>query len=326
MCLRWVFLLVAIFVGRMIYGETLTPVQTVPSSLPWLTGPLIAPPGYVVQKGHFEIEPYLYVTVDTGIYDNHWQSHSSPNFTSVNPQLLVLIGLTEWMDIQMTPSVLYNTTQGKSSVNVGDLPIGLDFQLVAIDKWKWFPGIKLTILETFPTGKYQKLKVDRQGTDQTGEGSFITTPSLVFYKVYHVKGLHYMSMTGSLAYSLSSPVHVRGLNTYGGGQGTCGKVYLGNEFTGILSFEYSFNEHFVFAIDNVYEHQDKSTFSGRKGFSSPGVVASVGNPSSEQISFAPALEYNFSSSLGVIAGVWVTGFGRNATEFRSAAMALDYTY
>jgi hypothetical protein len=294
---------------------------------PWLTGPLIAPVAQVIPKGHAEIEYYLYVTTNTGIYDKHWQAQSQPNLCSVNPQIVCIFGLTEWMDIQITPQSLYNFSQGKSSVHLGDTPIGFDFQLYpADDKRSWVPGVKFTILETFPTGKYQKLNPDKKSTDLSGTGSFRTGGGVVFYKVFHLKDLHYLSAQLSLSGTLPAPVHVKEFNNYGGGFHTSGKVRPGISSTAIFSFEYTFTQNWVFALDSVYVHTNKNRFSGKPGVTSTGDVAQVGNPSSEQVSFAPALEYNFSANFGIIAGAWVTAWGRNVTQFRSGVINFDVNY
>lgn len=305
-----------------VYGD-----NTPPPAGPWLTGPLIAPVATVIPKGHAEIEYYLYATTNTGLYNSHWNVHSQPNLTSINPQIVCIFGLTEWMDIQITPQALYNFSQGKSSVHLGDTPIGFDFQLYPPDdKREWIPGVKVTLREIFPTGKYQKLNPGKKGTDLSGAGSFGTSGGLVFYKVFHLKDHHYLSTQLSLGGTLFAPVHVKGFNNYGGGYYASGKVRPGISSTAIFSFEYTFTQNWVFALDSVYTHTNKNRFSGNPGITSAGDVASVGNPSSEQISFAPAIEYNFSANFGIIAGAWVTACGRNTTQFRSGVVNFDCNY
>jgi hypothetical protein len=310
--------------------------------LPWLTGPLIAPQPVVIPLRHFQLQYYTYATVNTGTYNSHWRAKSNPNFYSVNPELVIYVGLTEFMDISFTPQAFYNATQGQSSFQFGDLPTGLDFQLVDSQKYQWFPGIKFAIEEIFPTGKYQKLNPKKKGTDVGGEGAFRTDPSLVFYKIYHIKGQHYLSVELDLEYLISTSVHVREFNAYGGGFGTKGTVFPGNFFTGILSFEYSFNKNWVIALDNVFYHQDKTRFRGKKGALSPtsdespaaelnlstldAGGASIGGPSSEQYSLAVGIEYNFNKFLGISGGTWFSVAGRNSKQFASAALTLYYYY
>jgi hypothetical protein len=119
---------------------------------------------------------------------------------------------------------------------------------------------------------------------------------------------------------------VKGFNAYGGGYQTQGTVYPGWNYQGIVSFEFTLNQNWVLTLDNVYTHINKNRFSGNPGVTASGNPATVGDPSSEQLSFAPAIEYNFSSNIGIIAGAWVTATGRNSTEFRSAVIELDVTF
>jgi hypothetical protein len=294
---------------------------------PWFTGPLIAPLGAVIPIGHYVIQPFFDFNTATGFYDRHWHDISTPHFFNYTTEVLIVIGTLEWMDVQITPQLLYNDTQGQSSWRFGDLPLSLDFQLLDIDTFKYFPGIKFSLTESFPTGKYQKLNPLKLGTDIGGSGTFATTANLIFYKVYHISGFHFLSMTASLGYTYPTPVHVRGLNFYGGGPGCAGKVYPGHSFGAIVSFEFSLDRNWALALDNVYAHFDKDRFRGTPGLSTaPLVPAVVGRPSSETLSFAPAIEYNFSENWGILAGVWFSAIGRNTPVFRNAIVSFVYQY
>lgn len=320
------FLIFTFLFGNFLFGDN-RPSKLPEPPTPWLTGPLLVPQATVIPLGHFEIETYLYFTTNTGTYDSHWHPDSaSKNFFSLNPQLFIYLGLTPWMDINIVPQFFYNTTANQNSVNFGDLVIGLDFQLLGADSIRYFPGIELSIRETFPTGPYQKLNPNKLLTDQTGEGAYATTFNLVLYKVYRLPGHHFLSTTYSAAYTMTIPTKIRGFNVYGGGYGTHGKAYPGDSFQGIISFELTLTQNWVLTIDNVYTHENRTTFSGAPGVTSSGLPASVGEPSSEQISFSPAIEYNFSANLGIIAGCWFTAWGRNSTIFRSGVVELVYTF
>lgn len=292
---------------------------------PWFTGSLIALNGTAVPYGHFEIEPYLIYAVRTGEYERHWNAHSQDNFYSMSSQTLAFFGLTPWMDIQIVPQFFWNRTKNQGSVGIGDLPLGFDFQVYPADAG-WFPGIKFSVIETFPTGKYQYLDPHKLGTDSMGTGSFQTQLAVVLYRIYHLAAAHYMSMTISGQYTINTPVEVHGFNTYGGGHGTHGCVLPGNQLQGIFSFEVNFTHNWAFAMDTVYTHLDRSIFFGHRGKDRTGGPATVGDHSSEQLSFAPAIEYNFSESMGLIAGVWLTAAGRNSEQFRTAMIAFDYNY
>ncbi|MDE3045259.1 MAG: hypothetical protein KGJ02_01245 [Verrucomicrobiota bacterium] len=294
---------------------------------PWLTGPLIAPFGAVVPYGNFEVESYIFCPTDIGTYNSNWNSVPyNNNYFSFNPQFFFYFGLTSWFDLNVVPQFFYNTSGGQNGGGVGDLPIALDFQLLDPNATPYFPGIKFIVRETFPTGAFQNLSSSKLLTDQTGYGTFGSAFGLVLYKVYYLIGHCCLSTTYTGIYTINSPVHVHNYNAYGGGSGTNGRVLPGNSFQGIISFELALSQNWVLALDNVYTHTDQTQFYGTLGTTSTGATASVGFPSSEQISFAPAIEYNFSSHFGIIAGCWLTAWGRNSTQFISGAINFDYTY
>jgi hypothetical protein len=294
--------------------------------LPWLTGTLIAPSGYVVPLGHFQVQFYNFCSVNTAVYNKHWNPRSISNFISNNSEVFVYVGLTEFMDILFAPQTFYNHTQRQSSFHLGDTPVNLDFQIIDPAKYKHIPGIKFSVIETFPTGKYQKLNPKKLGTDQTGQGAFSTGLGLVLYKIHHLGGEHYLSMTIDFEYQKSVPVHVKGFNAYGGGNGARGKVYPGDFFTFISSFEYSLNANWVLATDIVFYHQNKSRFKGRKGVDKDGLRDPNTRPSTEQYSLTGGIEYNFSQSIGISAGGWFSVAGRNTPKFASGVLSFYYLY
>ena len=303
------------------------PSPCISSPIPWLTGPLIAPHGTVVPYGEFNVKSYLYFTTKTGSYNENWHTVSAQeNFYSFNAQFQCFFGLTPWCDLNIIPQFLYNTTSNQQSFHPGDLTIGLDFQLMAADLTPYFPGIKFAVREIFPVGNFQYFRPRKLLTDQTGAGTFATQFDLVFYKEFHLRGLHWLSTTFSAQYTVSTPVNVHGFNAYGGGFGANGKALPGNTFQGIVSFEFTLNQNWVLALDNVYTHTEETQFFGSPGITFSGTFADVGKPSSEQLSFAPAIEYNFSSHFGIIAGCWFSALGRNSAEFRSVVVNFEYTY
>ncbi len=283
---------------------------------PWLTGPLIAPAGLVVPYGQFEIEPYLYFSTNTGVYNSHWKAISAnQNFFSLDVQLFTYFGLTSIIDINIIPQFFYNNVSNQNSTGFGDLTVALDIQLLDPDSTQYFPGIKFTLRETFPTGKYQRLDPRKLGTDLTGGGTFGTDFNLVFYKVYFLGRSHFLSTTYSASYQINSPVTVHGLNAYGIAPKKGTTAYPGTLFQGIVSFELTLTQNWVLALDNVYTRVSATKLN-----------QGLKTPSSDQISFAPAFEYNFNSNVGVAIGCWFTAWGRNSPIFRTAVIDLVCSY
>lgn len=299
--------------------RTTTPPEEI---VPWFTGPLIVPTAAVIPVGHYFIRPSFAFNVNTGIYDRQWKSRSTPHFFSFATSFQYIVGVAKWMDFEVQPAVLYNHTKNQSAWAFADFPFSVEFQLLPVDRSKYFPGIQVEIIETFPTGKYQKSNPTKLLTDLGGAGSFATTANLNFYKIYTLHGVHFLSMTASFGATYHAPVHVRGINFYGGAPGCAGKVYPGNSYDAILSFEYNLTRHWALALDNVYTYLDKDRFRGIPGADHP----RVGKPSSESLSFAPAIEYNFNVNWGILAGAWFSAIGRNAAVFRNAIFSFTYQY
>ena len=295
--------------------------------LPWLTGPLIVPNGTVTTAGHVYLQNYVNFNTTTGVYDSNWNSHAANhNYFSFNPQIIAYVGLTEWMDVFIAPQGYCNHYHEDTDGRFGDLPVGLDFQPIAMDTKNWYPGVKLTIKETFPTGQYQNLNPSKMGTDIGGAGTYGTTFNVLLHNVYHLWNQHYLSLFGSWGYTINTNANVKGFNAYGGGYGTSGKVNTGNSWQGIFSFEFTFNRQWAIAMDTVYTHVDRSSFTGNTGTYADGTTAIVGLPSSEQLAFCPALEYNFNEHIGLIVGCYMTATGRNSAIFRNGIAEVTVSY
>lgn len=292
---------------------------------PCLVGPLLALPGTVFPKGHYSLQPFVFYTVETGEYDSEWRAQSMPNFYIFNMQLQTHFGLTPWLDIGATPQFFWKRTKNQGAARFGDLPLSLNFQLYPADA-SWFPGMKFIVQETLPTGKYQRLNPHKLETDASGTGSFATLMGLLFYRVYPMGKNHFMSMTLSGTYTVNTPVEVHGFNNFGGGFGTHGCVLPGNQIQGILSLEWTLTDHWVFGLETMYTHNDKTLFFGKSGVDLTGEKALVGGPSEEQLSFAPEIEYCISQQFGVAAEVWFTAAGRNSERFISGIFSFVYNY
>lgn len=323
---KWAPVVVTSFflIGPCLQGEEIIPSQA-PLVTPWFTGTLIAPGGTVVPRGNFVIQPYFFATVNYGVFNSHWRTKSTQKLISYSEQLPVWAGLTDWMDCHIFPEVVTNVQEGKSYTGFGDLPLGFSFELLNPEASR-FPGIKLIINETLPTGKYQKFSSDKPNVEAIGEGLLSTDVGLVFYKLIHLSGIYYFSSTFGVEYSMAPPVHLKGFNTYGGGFGTDGTLCPGNGLAVFYAFEITLSQNWAFALDNIYTHTNRNRFSGERGIDIHGNPAEISKASSEQFSFAPAIEYNVNDALGFMAGAWFAPFGRNSTQFASGVISLAYTY
>ena len=111
-----------------------------------------------------------------------------------------------------------------------------------------------------------------------------------------------------------------GASVYGTDAGFAGHVQPGNQFSADLAFEYSLTRNWVPALDLIYSH-------GNAGFTR-GLEASgpifLDSGSSDAFGFAPTLEYNWSSNLGILAGVRIFPAGHNSRASVTPAIAINY--
>jgi len=290
---------------------------------PWYGGPLITGSGATLPQGLVNVQPYLYYTVNYATFDENRKSHSIKNITEINPKLNLAVGITDRIDIGIIIDWLHVKQSLESSNHFSDTTIGLDIGI--IKETPFIPGLKFSIAETFPTGKYEKFNPNKAVVESSGSGAYETSFALTTSKVVWWSLLHPMVFRFSANYTILSKVNVSGFNTYGGGFGTKGTVKPGNAFFLSFGYEYSIYQKFVLAIDVAYEYQNISTFKGTNG-TILGFPAPVGNRSKDVLSLAPALEYNFSENLSLIGGAWFSVRGRNTSDFAAGIVTLTYTF
>ncbi len=273
------------------------------------------PNAEVIPRGKTQVQPYIFQFWFDGNYNRNGDKTDNITLRSTNIQACLIHGFAKNFDVEILPQMFINRRGSQTSTRLGDTTIFLGFQLLKESRTS--PALRWTIQETFPSGQYDKLS--RYRTEGTGAGAYQSGTSFNFLKRVRIDHLHTLNLYASFTYTVPSPVTVKGRNVYGGDPTTSGKVYPGNIITLINSFEYNFSRHWAIACDMQNLWRSRDHFSGT-------TVLSSRRGSGYQLSFAPALEYNFTSECGLIAGSWLTAKGRNAVAFESIAIALNYTY
>lgn len=294
--------------------------------IPLYTGPLITPSAENLYPGQANIQPYLFVLDSSAEYDSSWHHHSKNTTLSINCLTYLQFGILNFLDGTLKLTGFYNNTKNKNVIEFGDTTFELGFQLLREKKNSKIPNIRLVISQRFPTGKYKNLNPNNLKIDAVGIGCYETFLSLNTSKIVYWIKKHPTNFRFSLSYSLPSKTHVKGFNSYGGGYNASGKVTPPNLFVAAFAFEYSFNRTWVYAMDFLYTKTNKSKFSGNPGTTIKGDLASNTLPSSDLISIAPAIEYNFSKNLGIITGAWLSIKGKNIDDFISYVFSVTYTF
>jgi hypothetical protein len=295
------------------------------SGLPWFTGPLLAGSGNTLPANHFNIQPYFFYTRAHGFFNSERSASSfEHNVYTYTPTLVMSVGLTDFMDVQAIVPYVYNHTNGQDNQNIGDSTFTLGFQLLRGETNTWRPSIRGTIGETFPIGEFENLDPNGNGTDSTGTGAYRTSLGLNFQQLWQVGSTRYFRDRLSLGYTFEATTHLQGFTAFGGNAQTRGKQKLGYQFSADLGFEYTLTDHWVPALDIMFTTNGSSNFTGVTGTNPQGLPAIENGHSGDELSLAPAIEYNVNSHLGIIAGPWFSIAGRNATQFTSVVVAVNY--
>jgi hypothetical protein len=101
-------------------------------------------------------------------------------------------------------------------------------------------------------------------------------------------------------------------------------VYPGKQFSFDFGLELTLSRNWAFALDLVGNWTFSSKFSGNPGRDLDGHISKNVLPPSTIFSIAPAIEYNWSESLGVIGGWWGSFAGKNTTQYSSFVFSLNY--
>jgi hypothetical protein len=290
---------------------------------PLFTGPLLAPSGTTVPKGHVNYEPYFYYTDNTGIYNRQHKVIHTPQTHIFIPAPLVQIGIASFIDFQIITPFNINWSRRQRGGGISDINAGFGFQIFRQKDSKYLPDLRIFVSETFPTGRYDKLNPAKLGTDATGLGTYQTGISFNFQYLQPIWDI-YLRTRLSLAGNYASRVNIQGLSTYGGSRSTLGNISPGANYSVDVAFELSLTRNWVAVFEADYVELSGTNFRGNTGLTPISRFAIVGRPSEEQITLAPAIEYNFNEQLGIIAGAWLTVDGRNTTKFTSAVIAVNY--
>ena len=275
----------------------------------WWTGPLLAASPGTLPPGHFLIEPYLFDALPQGHYDNDGTRHAGPHANNFGSQSYILYGLFDAVSVGLIPRFGFNEPQvgrNSSKVGVGDLTLQAQYGLTHFVEGSWIPTTAFVFQETLPTGKYDRL--GDHPADGLGAGAYSTNLSLYSQYFFWMPNGRILRTRFDVSYSISGSASVHDVSVYGTAEGFYGRARPGNVALVNAAWEYSVTRNWVLALDVVYEHDANTHLSGWI----PAPVELNSGPG-HTWSLAPAIEYNFNSRIGVIAGAKLTVAGRNAS-------------
>lgn len=284
----------------------------------WWTGPMLANSAETLPPGHFLFEPYIY-----DVRSSHTDAFGSRAY--------ILYGLANNLSIGVIPIIGYNRAGNglsSTSVGMGDFSVEAQYRLRQFHEGSWLPTVAIQVMESLPSGKYDKLG-DRPGNG-FGSGARATTIAVNSQTYFWMPNGRILRMRLDVSKTFSGSADVRDVSVYGTADGFRGKAHPGPSLSVDAAWEYSLTQRWVLALDLTYNHNDNTHVSGYQlvdGSSAlplPGVELNSGPGLS--FGLAPAIEYNWSPNAGLLFGTRVIFGNQRTTATVTPAIAFNYVY
>ena len=296
----------------------------------WWTGPLLAPNAATLPRGHWLIEPYVYDVMTYGHFDRNGTLTSTGAAHEFGSQSYIEYGLVDRFTLGVIPRFgLHESSAGQDSADftVGDITLQGAYCLTQFHPGSHVPATAIVIGETFPAGKYDQLHGKTDGA--LGIGAYSTTFSLYSQTYFWMPSGRILRTRLDFSYEVSRWTSVHGVSVYGTYGGFAGRAHPGRSFVSDLAFEYSVTQSWVLATDFWWEHDGNTRVEGTYAPATPSAIPSylVQDSGSDDVLYlAPAIEYNWSARMGVIAGARVAALGRNATATVTPVAAINMVF
>lgn len=287
----------------------------------WFTGSLEAPSPALPVAGLFAFEPYLIFQGNSGAYGGNGDHHSVQDDISLLDSVEVLkYGITDRLSVEALPSLAHIWNDHSNFTGLGDLPIELEYRFNDENNKTGFPSFTAALGMTFPTGDYDHL---RSALDGLGSGAFTLKEGILAQSLFDTWGRHPLRLRFyAEAFEPVANVSLRDISSYGTDEGFHGNAMPG--FSSVLGIGagYGLDQRWVLAFDLVQNFANGARVRGTVG----GIAENSNAPSSASTALAPAVEYNWSDSIGLIAGVEFTVAGRNTASYVSPQIALAMSF
>lgn len=292
---------------------------------PRFTGPLVTPAVNTMPVGMFNIEPYLIHTNTRGSYDNtghRREQHAM--YRQWQVAVPMTYALTDSSAVQVTLNASRTSGAGRHTdgFRMGDSVVRVQQRLLAPAADGTGLVLALALAQRFVTGRYHQL--DTNPLNATGNGAARTTLSLGAQRMHWLPNQHALRWRGQVAWS-PSPGHVKihDSSVYGTTKGFRGRARVGQAWNATIATEYVLDTRWGIVGEAIWNRTSAVSVSGtgKQGHPTHHRVAA-----SHDISLAPAVEYHFSPTMGLIAGVQFTVAGRNAGDYVAPQAALNMVF
>lgn len=314
----------------------------------WMNCP---PPDLCVEKKPFirevNITPVFNFIKTYGQYQFTWKETAVQGLWTINPQFLGSVNMNDWFNFVFVVQAFYKHRDitgfpNQQAFRFGDFIAGVNIPLYIADPCDRAPNVSLTLSETFPTGHYRNLNGARDGTDSSGNGTYLTGIALLFKKVHLLPNHHRFETRLDFRYSIPTIVHVTGFNTYGGGFGTNGRLKPGQNIGSTLGFLMDVAVRSSLSIAFAGDYTVRRKFTGFPGVDADGGTAVMGNNSSANIGYGdlspdntgyqwlfsvnPAFSYQIRKDMSITGAGTISIAGRNTDATAGGSVNYNYNF
>lgn len=287
--------------------------ESAPREEAWFTGPMLANSAGTLPKGHFLVEPYLYDVEAAG----------ARRFGSLT---YILYGLSDAVTIGVKPAfMLIEGGPRGTRVGAGDLTLQAQVRLRTARGRDWSPAFALSLQQSLPTGRYDRLEDDPQAG--LGSGAYATTFALYAQASGKIAGGRTLRARINLALTVPGAARVEGVSVYGSGKGFAGTARGGESAHIGLAAEYSLTRRWALALDLFADRRATTIVAGKVLDDAGRGVDEVHRlPSGWSVGAAPGLEYSWSPNFGVLLAARYIAAGPTGGASITPAVAVNMVF
>lgn len=290
----------------------------------WWTGPIIAAGAGTLPQGHALVEPYVYDVIRRERFDRDGDRQAADDVHTFGSLTYILYGVTDRFTVGAIPVFGFSDVSNgrdSSGIQMADLTLQGQFRLSQFDEKRRVPTISIVLQETLPTGKYDELG-DRPA-DGFGAGAYTTTLGVFSQYYFWMPNGRILRTRLNFSYAFSGDVDIKDVSVYGTDEGFRGEARPGDVFTVNSSWEYSITRNWVAALDFIYQHDESTRVAGSDA---NGALVRFESGPAWRFGVAPAVEYNWTSRIGLIAGVRWFAAGENTGATVTPVMAVNMVF
>lgn len=297
----------------------------------WWTGPMLTPSAATLPRGHVLIEPYLFDNMARGRFDADGVRRRAGRAHTFGSLTYILFGVTDRITAGLIPVAGHTTVSGgpsSSGIRLGDVTLHAHYGLTTFSRGRRTPATALVVEQRLPTGQHDRL--GERPSNGFGSGDYRTSVALFSQTYFWLPTGRILRTRVNASYARSSGVKIQDVSVYGTETGFRGDAHPGDVFSLLGGWEYSLTRRWVVALDAVYERQGSTRVSGsylsEAGASRGASDLHLDSGTSQAFMLAPAVEYNWTSRVGVLVGVRIIPAGRNTTASITPAVAINIVH